>query len=92
MLSVCKNKQSEINSVRPGVWECGSVTHSIHVNAIGVRPSVLEILLKSLPKWVGDLVETDKLSNPQHLSVVTCSAGVQPLDDGRHISKYASVH
>ncbi len=36
-------------------------THSIHVNAVGVRPSMLEILLQSLPEWIGDLVEADEL-------------------------------
>ncbi len=53
---------------------------------------MLKILLQPLPEWVGDLVETDELPNSQHLSVVTCGARVQPLDDGGHISKYASIH
>lgn len=43
---------------------------------------MLEVLLQPLPQWVGDLVEADEFSNPQHLGVVASRAGVQPLDDG----------
>lgn len=45
-------------------------THSIHVNAVGVGPGMLEILFQPLPERVGDLVETDELPDSQHLGVV----------------------
>lgn len=84
VMCVCKNKQSGKNRVRPGVHKRAIlyVTHSVHVNAVSVGPSMLKILLQPLPEWVGDLVETDELPNSQHLSVVTRGAGIQPLDDG----------
>lgn len=86
VMCVCKNKESgekiEYAQVFTRHSVCDSVTHSIHVNAVRVGPSMLKVLLQFLPEWVGDLVETDKFPNPQHLSVVTCGARVQPLDDG----------
>lgn len=57
-------------------------THSVHVDAIGVGPGMLEVLLQPLPEWVGDLVEADELPDSQHLGVVAGRPGVQPLDDG----------
>lgn len=35
--------------------------YRVHVDAVGVGPGVLEILLQPLPQRVGDLVETDEL-------------------------------
>ncbi len=58
------------------------MTHGVHVDAVGVGPGVLEIFLQSLAQRVGDLMEADELSHPQHLSVITSRPGVQPLDDG----------
>lgn len=57
-------------------------THSIHVDAVGVGPGVLEILLQPLPEWVRDLVEADKLPDSKHLGVVAGRPRVKPLDDG----------
>lgn len=57
-------------------------THSIHVDAVGVGPGMLEVLLQPLSQASWDLVETDELFNPQHLGVVTGRAGVQSLNDG----------
>src|SRR4029434_628388 len=41
---------------------CVCVPHRVHVDAVGVGPGVLEVLLEPLPQWVGDLVEADELS------------------------------
>lgn len=57
-------------------------THSVHVDAVGVGPGVLEVLLQPLPERVRDLVEADELSDSQHLGVVAGRPGVQSLDDG----------
>ena len=53
---------------------------------------MLEVLFQALPQRVGDLVEADELLDSQHLRVVAGSAGVQTLDDGRHVAKDAGVH
>jgi hypothetical protein len=53
---------------------------------------VLEVLLQALPQWVGDLVEADEFFDPEHLQVVPRRTRVQPLDDGRHITKDTGVH
>lgn len=50
------------------------LTHRVHVNTIGVGPGMLEVLLKALAEWVGDLVEADEFLHPQHLGVVTGGA------------------
>lgn len=68
------------------------MTYSIHVNAIGVGPGMLKVLLQPLTKVAWDLVEADEFFDSQHLGVVACSARIQPLDDGWHISKYAGIH
>ena len=66
--------------------------YHVHVDAVGVVPGVLEVLLQPLPQRVGDLMEADELLHPQHLQVVACRARVQPLDDGRHVPEDAGVH
>jgi len=66
--------------------------HGVHVDAVGVGPGVLEVLLQPLPQGVGDLVEADELAHAQHLGVVACCARVQPLYDGRHVAEDAGVH
>lgn len=68
------------------------MTHSVHVDAVGVGPGVLEVLLQPLPQTSGDLMEADELFDPQHLGVVAGRAGVQSLDDGRHVTKDTGVH
>lgn len=85
MLSPCSLQPttSAITAQRP---------HRIHVDAIGVGPGMLEILLEALAQWVGDLVEADELPHPEHLRVVAGRARVQPLDDGRHVAEDAGVH
>lgn len=72
-----------------GLWVS---THSVHVDAISVGPSMLEILLQPLAKRVGNLVEADELSDPQHLGVVAGRPRVQTLDDGRNIPEDTGVH
>lgn len=69
-----------------------SLSYHIHVDAVSVRPSVLEVLLQPLPQWVWDLVEADEFFDPQHLEVIPGCTWIQPLDDGGHISKDAGVH
>lgn len=39
-------------------------SYHIHVDAVGVRPGVLEVLLQPLPQWVGNLVKADELFDP----------------------------
>lgn len=39
-------------------------SYHIHVDAIGVCPGVLEILLQPLPQRVGNLVKADELFDP----------------------------
>lgn len=68
------------------------LSYHIHVDAIGVRPGVLKILLEPLPKWVWDLVKADKFFDAKHLEVVTGRTGIQPLDDGGYIPKDAGIH
>ena len=70
----------------------GAGAHRIHVDAVGVGPGVLEVLLQALPQGVGNLVEADELLDPQHLRVVASRARVQALDDGRHVAEDAGVH
>lgn len=72
------------------MWTAG--THSIHVDAVGVGPGVLEVLLQTLPQATGNLVEADELFDAQHLRVVPRRARVEPLDDGRNVAKDAGVH
>lgn len=38
--------------------------YRVHVDAVGVGPGVLEVLLQPLPQWVGNLVESYKLLDP----------------------------
>lgn len=40
------------------------LSYHIHVDAVGVRPGVLEVLLQPLPQWVWDLVEADEFFDP----------------------------
>ena len=68
------------------------LSYHIHVNAVGVRPSMLEVLLETLTKRIGDLVEAYELFNLLHLCVVASCARVQPLNDGAHVTKDTSVH
>lgn len=42
----------------------GLFIYRIHVDAVGVGPGVLEILLQPLPQWVGNLVEAYELLDP----------------------------
>ena len=74
------------------MFVCVCDPHCVHVNAVGVGPGVLEVLLQPLPQRVGDLVEADELPHPQHLGVVARRARVQTLDDGRHVAEDAGVH
>lgn len=67
-------------------------TYSIHVNAICVGPGMLKVLLQPLAKATWDLVKSDELFDSQHLGVVASRTGVETLDDGRHIPKYAGIH
>lgn len=69
-----------------------SNSYHIHVDAVGVRPSVLEVLLQPLSEGVGDLMEADEFFDSQHLEVIPGRARVQPLDDGRHVPEDAGVH
>lgn len=73
-------------------WAKTVVSYHVHVDAVGVRPGVLEILLQSLSQWVGDLVEADELFDPKHLKVIPGGARVQPLDDGGHVPEDAGIH
>ena len=52
------------------------LTDHIHVYSVGVRPGVLEVLLKALAQWIGNLVEPDKLLDLLHLRVIARRAGV----------------
>lgn len=69
-----------------------ALSYHVHVDAVGVRPGVLEVLLQPLPQRVGNLVEADEFFDSQHLQVVSGCARIQPLDDSGHIPKDAGVH
>jgi hypothetical protein len=56
------------------------------------KDSNLEIFFEPLTKRIGHLVKSDKLLDPQHLSVVASRAGVKPLDNGADVSKDTGVH
>lgn len=66
--------------------------HRVHVDAVGVGPGVLEILLQPLPQASRNLVEADELLHPQHLCVVARCARVQTLDYSRHVAEDAGIH
>lgn len=53
---------------------------------------MLEILLKSLSEWIGDLMKSYELANAVHLSVVACCSRVQSLDDGGDVSEDGGIH
>lgn len=55
--------------------------YCIHISAVGVGPSMLEILLQSLPQSRWYLVETDELFDPQQLCVVACGSRIKTLYD-----------
>lgn len=38
------------------------------------------------------LMKSDEFSNPQHLRVISCSAGVKSLNDSRNITEDTGVH
>jgi len=81
-----------LNCLHTG-FGCGKIsTHCVHVNAIGVWPGMLKVLLQPLPERVGDLVKTNELPDSQHLGVVAGCSWVEPLDDSRHIPEDAGVH
>lgn len=52
------------------------MTYSIHVNAIGVGPGMLKVLLQPLTKVAWDLVEADEFFDSQHLGVVARGARI----------------
>lgn len=58
------------------------LSYHVHVDAIGVGPSMLKVLLQSLSERVWYLVEADELLDPRHLGVVPGGTGVKPLNDG----------
>ncbi len=72
------------------VWE--AFEDHVHVNAIGVGPSMLKVLLQPLFQGIGDLVELVELAHPLHGRMVAGRARVQPLDDGADISENTGVH
>lgn len=37
-------------------------------------------------------MKSDELSNPQHLRVISCSAGVKSLNDSRNITEDTGIH
>lgn len=47
------------------------LSYHVHVDAVGVRPGVLEVLFQPLPQRVRDLVEADEFFDSQHLQVVS---------------------
>lgn len=67
-------------------------TDHVHVDAVGVAPCVLEVLLEALAERVRDLVEPNELLHLLHLGVVARRARVEALDDRRHVAEYARVH
>ena len=69
-----------------------SSSYHIHIDAVGVRPRMLEVFLQPLPERIGDLMESDEFLDPQHLGVVTGGAGVQTLDDRRDVTEDTGVH
>lgn len=67
-------------------------SYHVHVDAVGVCPSVLEVLLESLSQRVGDLVEANEFFDPKHLQMVPSCSRVQSLNDSGHIPKDTSIH
>jgi len=53
---------------------------------------MLEVLFEALAERVRNLVEPDEFLDFLHLSVVTCRARVEALDDGAHVAEDARVH
>ena len=69
-----------------------ALQYGVHVDSVGVRPGVLEVLLQTLPQRIRYLMEADEFSYAKHLRVVTGGARVQALDDGRDVAEDAGVH
>jgi hypothetical protein len=42
----------------------------------------LEVLLETLPQGIWNLMEADKLADPEHLRVISGSARVETLENG----------
>ena len=84
LLSVKCNGHASVDRV--------SITHLAHVNAICIRPSMLEIFFYPLSQRIWDFVEPDKFPYSQHLDVVTRCTTVQLLDNRTDVSKYTRVH
>ena len=70
---------------------CLSIPHLIHVFSVRVGPHMMCVILDSLAQWVGNLMKPDELAHFAHLNMITWRAGVQPRDNGRHITKYGSI-
>lgn len=66
--------------------------YCIHINAIGVWPSMLEVFLKPLPQGWWYLVETNELFDPQQLCVVTGGSRIKTLNYCWNVPKYAGIH
>lgn len=67
-------------------------TYHVHINTVGIGPGMLEELLKTLTKDIGDLVEPDELLDLLHLGMVPSGTGIQALNDGTHVTKYTRIH
>ena len=63
-------------------------TYHVHVDAIGVRPVVLEALLQAGAERLGDVVEGHKVLDALQLLVQLVAALVHAQHDGRHVPEY----
>lgn len=66
--------------------------NTVHVDSVRIRPRVLEIFLQTLTERIRDLMESYKLSDPEHLRVIPRGTAIQPLNDRRYIAEDAGVH
>lgn len=87
-----QNLQRRRGSVRLSWSERQKKTHHVHVDAVGVSPRVLEILLQTLSQRVRNLVEANEFPDTQQLRVVSRRARVKSLYDRRNISKDRRIH
>jgi len=69
-----------------------ALTHHVHVNAVCVWPSVLKVILQSLPKRIRYLMKSYELLHLLHLRVIARRAGIESLNYRADIPEYARIH
>ena len=67
-------------------------THRIDVYSFSIRPLMSEILFQVIAKIGWDFIKPDEVSYDPQIPVMARCLGIEPLDDGGHVTKYGRVH